>query len=96
MMNLDDTFGIDDAALVLRVHKDTAGDLARNGMIPGAKVGKEWVFVRSELMTWLKEETVRQTDERRIEVESKQSIHQFSEITEGGRFTPPPLDELER
>lgn len=42
------------AALLLRVHLTTVQDLARRGDLPGRKVGKDYRFLRSALLTWLR------------------------------------------
>lgn len=42
-----------EAATLLRVSMKTLLRLAREGLLPGRKVGREWRFVRSELLAWL-------------------------------------------
>jgi len=44
----------EEAARFLRMHVKTALRLARQGKIPGCKVGGEWRFLRSELTDWLR------------------------------------------
>ena len=44
----------EEAARFLRMHVKTALRLARQGKIPGCKVGGEWRFLRSELTEWLR------------------------------------------
>jgi excisionase family DNA binding protein len=44
----------EEAARFLRMHVKTALRLARQGRIPGCKVGGEWRFLRSELTEWLR------------------------------------------
>ena len=44
----------EEAARFLRIHVKTTLRLARQGKIPGCKVGGEWRFLRSELTEWLR------------------------------------------
>lgn len=39
---------------LLKVGKSTLYKMARDGKIPSTKVGREWRFVKSELIRWLK------------------------------------------
>ena len=48
---------VEEAALLLRVSTKTLMKLARNGGIPGRKVGRAWRFSRAELMAWLARRT---------------------------------------
>jgi excisionase family DNA binding protein len=48
-----DVLNSEDAASLLRLHVKTVLRLARQGKIPGCKVGGEWRFTRSELLDWL-------------------------------------------
>jgi len=44
----------EEAARFLRMHVKTTLRLARQGKIPGCKVGGEWRFLRSELTGWIR------------------------------------------
>ena len=48
------TFGLGEAANFLRCGEDTLRQLAASGEVPGAKVGREWVFVDVDLVDWLR------------------------------------------
>ena len=41
------------AADLLYIHPQTVESLARKGELPGCKPGNRWVFVVSDLVTWL-------------------------------------------
>jgi len=43
------TFNLDEAAAFLRIHPHTLEAKARAGEVPGAKVGKCWVFIDDDL-----------------------------------------------
>lgn len=44
----------DEAASLLRVSTKTVLALARDGVLPGEKVGRAWRFVRSDLLRHLR------------------------------------------
>ena len=54
----------DGAAKILHLHPETIEARARDGIIPGCKPGKKWVFVVDDLVQWLRDETQRQQQQR--------------------------------
>jgi excisionase family DNA binding protein len=44
---------VEQAAELLQVDADTVCTLAREGTLPGRKVGREWRFARAALLRWL-------------------------------------------
>jgi excisionase family DNA binding protein len=44
-----------EAAEFLRLTPYGVRALARRGVLPGRKVGRDWRFLRAELVAWLKE-----------------------------------------
>jgi excisionase family DNA binding protein len=44
---------VEQAAELLQVDADTVSTLAREGTLPGRKVGREWRFARAALLRWL-------------------------------------------
>jgi excisionase family DNA binding protein len=44
---------VEQAAELLQVDPDTVRSLAREGTLPGRKVGREWRFWRTALLRWL-------------------------------------------
>jgi len=44
------TLGVQGAAEFLRMSEDTLMRKARAGFIPGAKIGREWVFLQADLI----------------------------------------------
>lgn len=45
-----ETLGLEEAAQLVRVHPVTLRNLAAAGKAPGAKPGKEWVFIKADLL----------------------------------------------
>jgi hypothetical protein len=50
------TIGLAEAAALLRVSEDTLLRRARAGIVPGAKVGREWVFIQADLLDLIREQ----------------------------------------
>jgi len=59
------TYDIAEAADFLKVDRTTVLELAGLGELPGAKVGRAWVFMESDLVEYLRDRVRRQTNERR-------------------------------
>ncbi len=47
---MSETLDVAGAADYLKMSKDTVMRKARNGAIPGAKIGKHWVFIEEDLV----------------------------------------------
>ena len=45
-----ETLTLDEAALLLKIHPVTLSRKARQGQIPGTRIGKCWVFIRVDLI----------------------------------------------
>ena len=92
------TFDINEAADFLKIDRSTALDLAHVGTLPGAKVGRAWVFMEDELVAYLRDVTRKQTQARRAQLEVAQVIdraQQEPKPRRRGRRRPlPDLPEL--
>ena len=53
-MNSHATFGLQEAAAFLRCHPEELRRRAKAGQIPGAKVGRAWVFLEQDLAEYLR------------------------------------------
>ena len=49
-----DTLNLQEAARFLKIHPVTLQEKARAGEIPGAKIGKCWVFVEIDLVEYIR------------------------------------------
>jgi excisionase family DNA binding protein len=49
-----DTLSLREAATLLKIHPVTLQDKARAGEIPGAKVGRAWVFIKEDLLAHIR------------------------------------------
>jgi excisionase family DNA binding protein/PAS domain S-box-containing protein len=50
----DEILDLAGASKILKMGKKTVSKLARNGEIPGSRVGKKWRFIRNQLLEWLR------------------------------------------
>ena len=48
------TLGLQEAAALVRLHKNTLQDMAKSGRIPGAKVGRRWLFIEADLIDYIR------------------------------------------
>lgn len=55
---------IEECAAYLKVDRSTVLKLAMQGVLPGAKIGRAWVFPEAELAAFLSSEVKRQQTER--------------------------------
>ena len=62
------TLNLEQTADLLCVHANTVLDLASKGEIPAAKIGRAWVFVEEDVVSWLRKQTQTQTEARRRQV----------------------------
>ena len=53
MADDDEVLSAEQAAALLKVGRKTLLRLARDGSVPGRKVGREWRFSRSELLRYV-------------------------------------------
>ena len=51
---MNDTLTLQKAAEFLNIHPVTLADKARAGEIPGAKVGRAWVFIKIDLEEYIR------------------------------------------
>lgn len=68
-MDNPDTLNVTQAAAMLFADTDTVLLLARQGALPGAKIGKCWVFLREDILDFLRRRIRQDTDERRRQLE---------------------------
>ncbi|RZI40145.1 DNA-binding protein [Herbaspirillum sp. HC18] len=64
-MFIPQTLDVAEAAALLHAEPETIMQLARKGALPGARIGKSWVFLREDVIAFLKEQISRDTEERR-------------------------------
>jgi excisionase family DNA binding protein len=92
------TYDINEVADFLKIDRSTALELAHLGTLPGAKVGRAWVFMEDELVAYLRDMTRKQTQARRADAEAAQIIDRAQQEPRpkprGRRRRLPELPEL--
>jgi excisionase family DNA binding protein len=88
------TFDIHEVAEFLKIDRSTALDLAASGELPGAKVGRAWVFLETDLVAYLEDKVRYQTMERRegmsIKSQQGENLIEFGFRAKRRRARPPP------
>lgn len=80
------TLDLNEAADMLRMHPVTLAERAAAGAIPGAKIGKRWIFIDEDLFEWIR-------SKYRTPTEIKPPLFQASQVT---MIAPHTDDELDR
>ncbi len=50
------TLSLEETARFLKIHTETVSRLAKTGELPGAKLGRAWVFLEEDLVDYLREQ----------------------------------------
>lgn len=58
------TLNLTEAAELLKVHENRVMDWAAQGIIPGAKLGRAWVFIDDDLIAFVRKQINEQTTTR--------------------------------
>ena len=66
-----ETLDINGTAQLLNVSHHTVYDLAARGKLPGAKIGVAWVFIKDDVMAYLRNQVQAQTQARKQKTEHK-------------------------
>ena len=89
-----ETMNLQEAATFLKIHPVTLGTKAAQGVIPGARVGKRWVFVKVDLIDHIRAQYPLQAvqgvtmDGRTLWHSTKEKIHKI-----GGSKSRQPTDD---
>lgn len=89
------TLTLQEAAEFLKIHPVTLGQKARLGLIPGAKIGKSWVFVDIDLIEYIRAQYLR----RDLQGDRKEAIcHSSNERIHltGGSVSPTTEDQYKK
>jgi len=88
-----ETLDLCEAAAFLKIGKETLRQLARKGIVPGAKIGKRWVFVKADLVTCMRSQYARRWQAVRVTtVKEVASCHSTAEVKRGGSVSRRPAE----
>jgi len=83
---MSETIDSNECADLLRCTADQVEELARAGDIPGLKLGRSWLFMRSDLLSYLAEKARSEAQERRAKRQPN-----VTAIKQPSRRQSPPL-----
>ena len=84
-----------EAAAFLKVHPEELRRRAKAGLIPGAKVGRAWVFLQEDLADYLRSLYSRPRQALRVTLRKELEQCHFADVVQSGGSTCSPLPENE-
>ncbi|NDI85125.1 helix-turn-helix domain-containing protein [Undibacterium crateris] len=79
LITMSDSLNIRQCADLLHVNESTVSEMAISGEIPGAKIGRAWVFLKEDVISYLRNEISKQTAVRKKEADEKKPKEKFPE-----------------
>lgn len=64
-MTIIETLGVTEVAALLHAETETVLLYARRGELPGTRIGKSWVFMRDDVLAFLRKHIAADTEARR-------------------------------
>jgi hypothetical protein len=89
------TFTLIEAAAFLKVHPEELRQRAKAGLIPGAKVGRAWVFLQDDLAAYLRSLYSRHRQALQVTLRKEIDPCHFADVVQSGGSTCSPLPENE-
>src|SRR4051812_25838344 len=78
------TLNLEEAAAFLKLHPEELRHRAKRGVLPGAKVGRRWVFVDEDLVAFLRSLYASAHPALRVQSERDSACHLVSGGRSGG------------
>jgi hypothetical protein len=83
------TLLLTEAANFLKMHPEEVRRRAKSGKLPGAKLGKCWVFILDDLVEYIRSQYSSPRQALRVVSEKEVNIcHSTSAVTRGGSHSP--------
>lgn len=82
-----ETINSQECAELMHCTSERVEEMARSGEIPGLKIGRNWLFVRGDLLAYLAEKAREEAQMRRL----KRQPHAPVALAKPRRQTPPAL-----
>jgi len=88
-----ETILLDEASKLLAIHPQTLLKHVRSGEIPAAKLGKRWVFVKADLIDYIRSKyTTAQSNTSKIRVKNKCYIKEKTANSGGSKSHHPMVE----
>ncbi len=81
------TLGLNEAAAFLKVHPEELRRRAKSGTVPGAKVGRAWVFLMDDLVGYLRSLYSQPRQALRVTLDKEVSECHFANVVQSGGST---------
>lgn len=88
-----ETINAEQCADLLQCHVETAEEMTRKGELPGIKIGRTWIYVKSDLLAYLAEKARRDAEERRMDLLKRQQVPAKPASLKLRRQIPPALPQ---
>ena len=62
----NETLDLHGVAALCKAEPETIAQYARTGELPGTKMGKSWVFLRDDVISFLRKRIAEETEQRRV------------------------------
>src|SRR3569832_339372 len=86
-----DTLDINECAEFLKIERSHALKLAGEGILPGAKIGRAWVFLKDDLVEYLRAQVRLQMRQRAQEQEVQEGLDKSLRVAVAAGTTRSPL-----
>jgi hypothetical protein len=87
--NSMNTFDLRQAAAILKLHPEELRRRAKRGLVPGAKVGRAWVFLESDLVDYLHSLYSRPRQALQVAPRKEMKCHFADAAASGGSTSAP-------
>lgn len=78
------TFTLLEAAAFLKIHPEELRQRAKAGLIPGAKVGRAWVFLQDDLAAYLRSLYSRHWQALQVTLRKEVEACHFADVAQSG------------
>ena len=92
-MRDDITLNAEEAAALLHAESETVMQYARSGELPGTRIGKSWVFMRDDVIAFLRKQISKDTA-MRLQIKTTPLAVSSKPAQKPRRRTPPVLPSL--
>ena len=82
------TLNLEEAAQFLKLHPEEVRRRAKAGIIPGAKLGKRWVFIEEDLAAYMRSLYAPPRQALQVGHGEKQLCHSVNVVRRGGLVSP--------
>jgi len=83
------TLDLQEAAIFLKMHKEEVRRRAKLGILPGAKIGKCWVFIDDDLALHIRSLYAIREQALQVTTRKESLCHSLNAVVRGGSVLPP-------